>query len=461
MAHMAIRRDMDMCNGPMLGKMIRFALPIAASGILQQLYNSADMMVVGRFSGKEALAAVGATATLINLIVNLFMGFSIGASVAVARAKGAQEPENVSKAVHTAVAISLMASLAGMIIGIFFSPTILGWMGTPADVLPGATLYMRIYFIGLPFNLVYNFSSAILRAVGDTKRPLYYLSLSGLVNVLLNLLFVIGFHMSVDGVALATILSQALSCSMILRALLHAQDDIRLIPRKIRIHSRVLGEIIRIGLPSGIQSCLLNVANVLIQSAVNSFGSAAIASCTAVNSIQGYLWTILNGFHQANTTFTSQNRGAGKLSRMRRAGLISTSLVFVLSLLIGCLLCLLGPMLLRLYNTDPEVIALGMERMQIIVPFSFLFATYMDLACHLRGMGYSTLPMFASLTGICGFRIVWLNTVFAANPTLPTLYWVFPCSTLFTMLITLSMDLYVSFRIMPRRMAEAAASTPS
>lgn len=456
MAHMSIRRDIDMCSGPMLGNIIRFALPIAASGVLQQLYNSADMMVVGQFAGKEALAAVGATSTLINLIVNMFMGLSIGASVAVARARGAQEPENVSRATHTALALALLASMTAMLVGICFAPTFLHWMGAPADVLPGAVLYMRVYFLGMPFNLVYNFSSAILRAVGDTRRPLYYLSLSGLINVLLNLLFVIVFHLSVAGVALATILAQAVSCALIIRALLHSHDDIRLYPRKLRVDRRILGEIVRIGLPSGIQSCLLNFANVLIQSAVNSFGSAAIACCAAVNSIQGYLWTVLNGLHQANTTFTSQNRGAGKLDRIRRAGWLCTGMVFSIALVMGWVLCQLGPSLIALYNNDPEVIALGMERMRIVVPFSFIFATYNDLACHLRGMGYSILPMFASLTGICGFRILWLATVFAANPTLPTLYYVFPCSTSLTLLIILSMDLYVSYRIMPRKMAVRA-----
>jgi len=448
------RPPLDMCSGPMLGNMFRFAMPIMASGLLQQFYNTMDMTVVGQFAGKEALAAVGSTGSLIALIVNLFMGLSVGASVAVARAWGARDHERISQATHTAITTAGLCGFVLILIGFFFAKTCLIWMGTPADVLPGATLYVQIYFAGMPFNLVYNFGSAILRASGDSKRSLYFLAISGLVNVLLNLLFVIGFHMSVDGVALATVISQAVSAVLVIQNLRHATTSIRLQPRRLRIHKEPLLEMIRIGVPSGIQASLLSLSNVLIQSTLNSFGSTAIAGNSAAANLENYLWTSMNGFHQANTTFTSQNLGAKHPERVRRAGYLGIGLAAATGILAGFLLNFGGPTLLALYNSDPAVIETGMVRLRILAPFCCFSGLYNGFAVHLRGMGYSVYPMFASMIGICLFRTLWLYTFFAASPTLNTLYWVFPLSMLLSTLLLLPVDLHISYRVMPRKIAQ-------
>lgn len=448
-----VRPEMDMCNGPTLGNLIRFSIPLMVSGILQLLYNAADMAVVGQFAGKEALAAVGSTGSLINLIVTLFIGLSTGASIVVARCWGARDHQGVTQAVHTAITVACVSSLFLMGVGIAFSPTFLGWMGTPDDVMPGASLYMRIYFAGMPFNLLYNFGSAILRAVGDTKRPLYFLTVSGLINVLLNLLFVIGFGMAVDGVALATVISQVVSAVLVLLSLLHANSSIRLQPKMLCIHKAPLLEMVRIGLPSGMNGAMFSIANVLIQSTINSFGSIAMAGNAAACNLEGFIWTAMNAVYQADMTFTSQNIGARKPERVRRIGWQCFGIVVDIGIVLGIILYFFGPQLLTIYNSDPAVIEMGMVRIRITAFFCFAAGGMDAFAYHLRGMGLAIFPMVTSLMGVCVFRIAWLYTFFAANPTLGTLFWSYPISWLLTMAFLCVANAYVTRTVLPKKMA--------
>lgn len=446
----SLRPDVDMCSGPLLKKLICFSLPLILTGILQLLYNAADIVVVGRFSGKEALAAVGSTGSLINLIVNVFMGLSVGASVVVAKAWGAQDHKSVSRTVHTAITLAGLCGVVLMGVGIFFSRTFLIWMGTPEDVLPGAALYMEIYFAGMPFNLLYNFSGAVLRAVGDTKRPLYILTLSGLVNVVLNLIFVICFKMSVDGVALATIISQAVSMVLALRCLMHADSSIRLMPRQLRIHKRPMLQMIRVGLPAGLQGSLFAISNVLIQSAVNSFGSVAMAGNAAASNLEGFVYTAMNAVYQADMTFTSQNMGAGKPRRIKRILWLCLGLVSLIGLVMGAGMYLFGPALLSIYNNDPQVIAYGMLRVRIIALIYFTCGCMDVMVGQLRGIGCSFLPMVVSLAGACGFRILWLYTFFAATPTLETLYISYPISWILTASCHMAAYFAIRSRLLPK-----------
>lgn len=326
------RYEMDMCSGPLTGKMLRFALPLMLSGILQLLFNAADIIVVGRFAedGNTALASVGSTGALINLIINVFIGLSTGANVVVSRSFGARNHDSVDRAVHTSITV---AAISGVVVGIFgflCCGTFLGWMDTPATVLPGATLYMKIYFCGLPAVMLYNFGASILRAVGDTRRPLIYLTIAGAVNVLLNLVFVIGFHLDVAGVALATVLSQCVSCFLVLRCLIVNGGTVKLTPRRLGIHKAEMLQIARIGLPAGIQGSLFSISNVLIQSSINSFGEVVVAGNAAASNIEGFVYTSMNAFHHATMTFTSQNVGASKPDRVRQVavhGIVMVTIV--------------------------------------------------------------------------------------------------------------------------------------
>jgi len=447
---MSVRPDLDMTNGPLLMKLIRFSIPLILSGVLQLLYNAADIVVVGRFSGAQALAAVGSTSSLINLIVNIFVGLSVGASVVVAKGWGAKDHKYVSQAVHTAVALATAGGFLLMAVGVLFSGTFLTWMDTPLDVLPGATLYMRIYFAGMPFNLLYNFAAAILRAVGDTKRPLFYLSFSGLVNVALNLVFVIALNMSVAGVALATIASQAVSMVLVLRCLIKADTAIRLKPKELRIHKRPFLQILQVGLPAGIQGSLFSISNVLIQSAVNSFESIAMAGNAAASNLEGFVYTSMNAFYQADITFASQNMGAGKPRRVKRTLWLCLGLVTLVGGVMGGLMNLFAQPLLSIYNSDPQVISFGMRRMAIICSFYFLCGWMDVMVGQLRALGCSVLPMCVSLTGACLFRVVWIYTLFAANPTPECLYWSYPISWLLTASTHMVCYLVVRRKLLPK-----------
>lgn len=430
------RYEMDMTTGPLLPGVIRFSLPLILSGILQLLYNAADVMVVGRFASTQALAAVGSTSSLINLLVNVFMGLSVGASVTVARAYGARDARSVHEAVHTSVSVAAVSGVAVGLLGFFLARPLLEMMQSPEDVIDLASTYVRIYFIGMPFNLLYNFGAAILRATGDTKRPLVYLSISGLINVLLNLLLVIRFHLGVVGVAVATIVSQAVSMVLVLTCLIRSEGVVRLRLREMRVHPRMLCEIVRVGLPAGLQSSLFSISNVLIQSSINTFGSLAVAGNAAASNLEGFVYTSMNAIYQADLTFASQNMGAGKYPRVRRTMWVCLGTVTVIGLALGFLFNALARPLLGLYNSDPEVIAFGVIRMSIILPTYFLCGLMDTMVGQLRGVGYSVMPMIVSLTGACLLRIVWIMTVFAMPQyhTLRMLYLSYPVSWAITFL---------------------------
>lgn len=431
----ANRYEMDMTTGPLLPKVLMFSLPLIASGILQLLFNAADMVVVGRYAGKECLAAVGSTGSLINLMVNVFIGLSVGSSVTVARAFGANDPAAVHRSVHTAVSLALIAGMLVGLIGFLFCRPLLRLMENP--VLDLASTYMRIYFLGMPFNMIYNFGASILRAVGDTKRPLRYLTIAGVVNVVLNLILVIVFHMNVAGVAIATVVSQAISAVLVLLCLMRSHGAVHLDLRELCIHRRELMDIAKVGLPAGLQGSLFSISNVLIQASVNSFGEVVVAANSAGSNLEGFVYTSMNAIHQAALTFASQNLGAGKIRRVRRSMWICLGTVTVIGLVMGMAMYLCGRPLLSLYLDDPHaidpltgisVLDYGLKRMFYILPL-YCLCGLMDVAVGtLRGIGYSVMPMLVSLTGACLFRVVWILTVFAANPTLDVLYVSYPIS---------------------------------
>ena len=437
------RETMDMTNGPMLKNVVLFAWPLILTGILQLLFNAADMIVVGQYSGAQApqaLAAVGSTSALINLLVNVFMGMSVGASVVVAQRWGAGDQPAVGRAVHTAITLAIYSSFVVGAIGVIFAKPLLRMMGNPDDVIDLAALYMRIYFLGMPANLLYNFGAAVLRAVGDTRRPMYYLTIAGVVNVLLNLLLVIVFHMSVAGVAIATVASQTISAVLVLLCLRRTHSAIHLDFRRLRIHIPELKAIVRIGLPAGLQGSLFSISNVLIQSSVNSFGSIAMAGNTAASNLEGFVYTSMNSIHQADLTFASQNYGAGKPDRVRKIMWVCLGTVAVIGLGMGLVFRLFGSTLLSFYNSDPQVIEYGLMRMSIILPTYFICGMMDTMVGQLRGVGSSILPMIVSLTGACVLRIVWIYTIFAQPQwhTLTVLYISYPISWAVTFLAHLA-----------------------
>lgn len=420
------KRDIDMCSGPLFSNMLIFALPIMAMNILQLLFNAADMVVVGRFSGNHALAAVGATGSLINLIVGLFMGLSVGTSVIVAQDAGADRPDEVSKSVHTSITISVITGLVVMVVGIILCEPILELMGTPEDVIDLSVLYMKIYFVGIPASMVYNFGAAILRAVGDSRHPMYYLIITGIVNVVLNVFFIVVFDMSVAGVAWATVISQCLSALLILICLSRSHGAIHFSFRKMGFNSRKLASIVKIGLPAGLQSALFSISNVLIQSAINSFGSTMVAASSASSNIEGFVGTAMNAYYNAAVTFTGQNVGAKKYDRIDTIAKVSTVLIFTTWIIISGATVLFGRSLLGFYTTDPAVIDLGMQRMKIMMAAYFTCGTMNVFPGLTRGMGYSVLPMLCTLIGACVMRIVWLATFFAWYPTVTMLFICYP-----------------------------------
>lgn len=420
--------EIDMTNGPLLGKILLFSVPLMLSGILQLLFNAADIIVVGRFAGSGALAAVGSTSSLINLLINVFVGLSVGVNVLVARYYGAQNDRGVSETVHTAVMTSILSGLILVVIGICLANPLLRLMGTPDDVLNQAVLYMRIYFLGMPVLMVYNFGAAILRAIGDTRRPLYFLFVSGVVNVVLNLFFVIGLGMGVDGVAWATVISEHISALLVLKSLMDAPGSMKLNIRKLKIYPKKLKRIVKIGLPAGMQGAIFAISNVLIQSSVNSFGSIAMAGNTASANIEGFVYTAMNAVYQTNLSFTSQNLGGQKYSRINRIMYICLGVVTAVGVILGAAAVLGGNGLLGIYSSDPQVLHYGMLRLEIICGTYFLCGIMDCMVGSLRGLGYSIIPMFVSLTGACGFRVLWVFTVFAAYHSLDVLYLSYPVS---------------------------------
>lgn len=424
--------EMDMCNGPVLKKILIFSIPLMLSGVLQLLFNAADIIVVGRFAGSQSLAAVGSTTALINLLINIFIGLSVGANVVVARAYGGRRDKDVSEAVHTAIAVSIVSGVILIVMGFVFSKLMLELMGTPDDVIDKAVLYMRIYFAGMPVVMLYNFGSAILRAVGDTRRPLYFLTIAGVVNIVLNLFFVIVMNLDVAGVALATVLSQCISAGLVLRCLAKSEGGLKLELSKLKIHRKKMLQIFKIGLPAGMQGAIFSVSNVLIQSSVNSFGSIAMAGNAASANIEGFVYNAMNAVYQTNLSFTSQNIGGKKYTRVNRILFACLGTVTVVGMILGFGAYAIGDELLLIYSTDPEVIRFGMLRMSIIATTYFTCGWMDTMVGSLRGMGYSVLPMIVSLTGACGLRILWIFTIFAQQRTLTSLYISYPVSWVIT-----------------------------
>ena len=424
--------EIDMCNGPLFPKILAFSIPLMLSGILQLLFNAADMIVVGRFAGNTALAAVGANAALINLLTNLFIGFSIGANVLVAQYYGAGKERDMSETVHSSIVLSLLCGGILLVLGILAAPQILILMGTPEDVLGQAVLYIRIYFAGSPVLLLYNFGSSILRAVGDTKRPLYYLMAAGVINVILNLIFVIGCGLGVAGVALATVISQCISALLVLRCMMHMEGGCRVELKKLRINREKMLQIMRIGFPAGLQGTVFSLSNVLIQSSVNSFGSVAVAGNTAGQNIEGFIYMAMNTFHQTALSFSSQNFGVGNYKRIGRVFLECLGLVTFVGLSLGGLAYLFGNQLLGIYSSDPQVIEVGLLRMSVICTM-YCLCGIMDVSVgELRGIGCSVLPMVVSVLGVCAFRVFWIFTIFQQHRSLWTLYISYPVSWVLT-----------------------------
>lgn len=449
-------RNMDMCNGPLFRKILIFSLPIMAMNILQLLYNTADMVVVGHFSGSKALAAVGATGSIISLIVNLFMGLSVGTSVVVAQAWGADKLTEVSRSVHTSIAISIIAGLAVMALGLSLCKPLLILMGTPNSILSLSVLYMRIYFTSVPATMVYNFAAAVLRAVGDSRRPMYYLCITGTLHVIFNLFFVIKLHMGVGGVACATVISEYLSVILILLCLSRYDGAIRFIPRKLCIDRKMLEAIVRIGLPAGLQGLLFSISNVLIQSAVNSFGTAMVAASSASGNIENYVGTTMTAYYNAAIAFTGQNIGAKKYDRIDRIAKACTVLIMVTWVLLGGTILLFGRLIFSIYSPDPEVIKLGMLRLNILMAAYFTSGVMSVFPGLMRGMGYSILPMLCSLVGVCVLRIVWLITVFAWFPTEKVLFACYPVTWFLTGIGQVCIFLYARHKIHASAIPEAA-----
>ena len=427
--------EIDMCNGTIMDKLISFSVPLILSGILQLLFNAVDIIVVGRFSGSQALAAVGSTTALINIFTNLFIGISLGANVLAARFYAAQKDKEMSETVHTAIMLALISGVIMLFVGIFFARGALELMGTPDDVIGQSTLYMRIYFAGMPFFMLYNYGAAILRAVGDTKRPLLFLIVSGVVNACLNLFLVIAFHLGVAGVAIATVTAQGISCALVLRCLQRSQASYQLRFRDLKIRGCYVQQIFQVGLPAGIQSTVINFSNALLQSSVNSFGSIAMAGYTAANNLFGFLYVSTNSITQACMSFTSQNYGVGKWKRMDRVLFNCIILSVVVMLTLGGGMYFFGPEVLKIYTTNPRVISCGMEVLTYTTLTYFLCGIMDLLPGALRGMGYSSVPMILSIIGTVGTRIVWIFGIFPNHRSLDILFISYPVSWMITIVL--------------------------
>ncbi len=420
--------QIDMCNGPLWSKILLFSLPLMASSLIQLLFNAADVVVVGQFVGKEALAAVGSNTNLINLMINLFIGLSVGTNVVVARDLGAGRHDNVSRSVHTSVTLSLVSGLFMLVLGTVMARQFLIWMSSPTDVIDLATIYLRIYFLGMPANLLYNFGAAILRAQGDTQRPLYYLTLAGVVNVVLNLVLVIYVNLGVAGVALATITSQYISAILVLRCLIREEGALRLEVKKLRLEWTVVWRILQVGLPAGFQGVVFALSNVVIQSSLNSFDDAVlVAGSSASANIEGFVYAAMNSFYQTALTFTGQNYGAGKCHRVNRVAFWCEGFAVAIGLTLGNLAYLFGHTLAGIYAPgEPEVIAQALIRMSFICCPYFICGIMDVMVGVLRGIGYSVIPMVVSLIGACGLRLLWVAIVFPMFRSPSTLYFSYP-----------------------------------
>lgn len=432
-----------MVNGSIMPKLITFAIPLMLSGILQLLFNAVDIIVVGRFSGSQSLAAVGSTSSLINMLTNLFIGISLGANVLAARFYAAGKHKEMSETVHTSILTAFISGVLMIFVGIFFSRPALELMDTPSDVIELATLYMRIYFVGMPFFMLYNYGAAILRAVGDTKRPLIFLVVSGVTNACLNLLLVIVFKMDVAGVAIATVISQMISCVLVLICLYKTDAVYQLRFKKLRIKWEYLGQIFRIGIPAGIQSTLISFSNVLLQSSVNSFGSIAMAGYTAANNVLSFLYMGANSITQACMSFTSQNYGARKPKRMDKVLIDGLILQIVICLTLGVLAYVFGNQVSNIYTDDPNVIKCSVEILALTTVPYFLCGFMDTFPGVLRGMDRSTVPMILCLLGTVGVRILWIYCFFPHNRTLGYLFVSYPVSWIATIVMQLIYYIFI------------------
>lgn len=431
------RYEMDLAEGSIVSKMLIFTLPLMCSSLLQLLFNAADIVVVGRYAGDNALAAVGSNTALINLMTNLFVGLSVAVNVLVARYFGAGKEEDVEETVHSAVFLSLVSGLLLTIVGIVGARQILIWMQTPAGVLPLATTYLRIYFLGMTPMMFYNFGSAILRAVGDTKRPLYYLMIAGVINVILNMLFVIKFHMGVSGVAWATTISQIISAVLVLWCLIKEEGMIQLKLKSIRLVPDKFKRILQIGIPAGVQGIVFSLSNVVIQSSVNLFGETVVAGNSAAANIEGFVYVAMNSFHQSALAFTGQNIGAGKKNRVIPITIAALAMVTITGLVTGNLAVLFGKPLLSIYTGSPEVIEAGLSRLRVISA-TYALCGIMDVMVGIfRGLGYSIFPMVVSMLGACGLRLLLIGTVFRlpVYHNVHMLYYTYPISWIVTILV--------------------------
>ena len=424
--------EIDMCNGTIMDKLISFSLPLMLSSILQLMFNAVDIIVVGRFSSSRALAAVGSTTALINIFTNLFIGISLGANVLAARYFAAGRDREMSEAVHTAITLALISGVVMAFIGAGMSGTALGLMDTPGDVIGLSAVYMRIYFMGMPFFMLYNYGAAVLRAVGDTKRPLLFLIAAGLANVVLDLLLVIVIPLGVAGVAIGTVASQMISCILVLRCLYRSEGSYQLRFSKLMFRWVYLKRIFQVGIPAGIQSTVINFSNALLQSSVNSFGSTAMAGYTAANNILGFLYVSVNAVTQACMSFTSQNYSVGKQKRMDRVLLDCILLSTGVAAVLGIGAYVFGSQILRIYTAETDVIQCGLEILSITTVPYFLCGIMDLIPGALRGMGHSAVPMVLSVIGTVGTRIVWIYMFFPRNRSLHFLFISYPGSWIIT-----------------------------
>ncbi len=449
----------DLTTGPVLKRMIVYSIPIILTSWLQLLFNAADLVVVGRFRGSIALAAVGATGAITNLIVNLFIGLSVGTGVSVAHAIGAKDDQTAHRTVHTALPTALISGIFLAVFGTMFAETVLTWMGTPEDVLPLSARYMRIYFCGMPFSMVYNFSASILRAAGETRKPLVFLTSAGVINVIFNVIFTAFLGMNVEGVALATVISQGVSAVLVVIELTGRRDMIRLEFRKLHVYAKPLGKIIRMGLPAGLNGSMFSISNVIIQSSVNSFGKAVMSGNAAGSNIDGFINACLAGFSTAALNFVGQAMGAKKIGRIRESMRAALLCCLAAGLLMGGTIRLFGRPLLGIYITDsPQSVEYGLLRLTM-VSLPYFVCAFMDaFTATLRGMGRSFAPMLVSVIGICGFRMLWLFTVFR-QPAFHSYEWIligYPISWALT-----GLGQYILFRRAYRRLEEGMSAAGS
>lgn len=444
--------EIDMCNGTIMDKLISFALPLMLSGVLQLMFNAVDIIVVGRFTGSQALAAVGSTSALINIFTNLFIGISLGSNVLAARFYAAGKSKEMSETVHTSITIALISGIIMAFVGAIFAKGALELMDTPDDVIDQSVLYMRIYFMGMPFFMLYNYGAAILRAVGDTKRPLLFLIISGITNAVLNLILVIVFGLGVAGVAIATVIAQLISCVLVLACLCRSQSSYRLHFNKLGIRRDYMVQIFKVGVPAGIQSVVINFSNALLQSSVNSFGSTAMAGYTAANNLLGFLYVSINSVTQACMSFTSQNLGVGKFKRMDRVLIDCIILSVAVALVMGSSFYIFGRQLIGIYTSDAEVVKCGMEILAYTTLTYFLCGIMDLIPGALRGMGYSAVPMVLSVIGTVGTRVFWIFGIFPYYRSLGILFVSYPASWGLTIVLQAACFYFVRKRVHGKRL---------